>query len=58
MALNIMFRDFTTNKAFQAPGLKEIYLLCASKKDDIGKERFAKLAVEAEKAGVTLREIS
>lgn len=57
MALNIMFRDFTTNKAFQAPGLKEIYLLCASKKDDIGKERFAKLAVEAEKAGVTLREI-
>lgn len=58
MALDIMFRDFATNKASQAPGLKEIHLLCPSRKDDIGKERFAQLAEEAEKAGVTLHEIS
>lgn len=47
MAIDVMFYKFSANKASKTPSLKEIYL----------PERFASLAPEVEKAGVTLHMI-
>lgn len=57
-ALDIMFHDFAIKEASQVPDLKEIHLSCPSKADHLSKEHFAKLAMEAEKVGVALHNVT
>jgi hypothetical protein len=53
-ALELLFRDFASQKQFQTPNLKEISLTCPDDADVLYKAQCANLAAEAKRAGVDL----
>lgn len=53
-ALDTIIHQFLIKRSSQTPGLQRIYLTWFYHADDSYKEQCTKLAVEAEKAGVTL----
>lgn len=53
-ALELLFRDFASQKQFQTPNLKKISLTCPDDADDLYKAQCANLAVGAKRAGVDL----
>ncbi|KAJ5981145.1 hypothetical protein N7481_008443 [Penicillium waksmanii] len=53
-ALELLFRDFASQKQFQTPNLKKILLTCPDDADELYKAQCANLAVEAKRVGVDL----
>ncbi|KAA8645024.1 uncharacterized protein ATNIH1004_009235 [Aspergillus tanneri] len=53
-ALDLVFRDFATQKQLQTPNLTVIRLTCPDDADELYKAQCTNLAVETERAGVAL----
>lgn len=53
-ALELLFRDFATQKRLWTPNLKEIRLTCPDDADDLYKAQCTSLAAETKRAGVAL----
>ncbi|KAL8853563.1 MAG: hypothetical protein Q9221_001549 [Calogaya cf. arnoldii] len=53
-ALEVMFRHFAAKNTSQLPALKEIYLSCPNRAEELYKKECARLQAEIEKAGVVL----